>query len=212
MIFKILLNARGKEKQMLPLVGWHATIRHFLISHDTPCSPPPPAPTKNLKKMALISPVPREGEDNAYAIFLGKQGVLWKMCKWRIAVWKEWFFLCWLYKGFQGQHLPRLSINFVVINKDLEKLQTQLYYIKVWFCDDQVYNDIRVVLSTKWRHNLFYLQLYFMALETVLPKSLTEAFFSFLSNIRFDFREVEARSMRALSRYLGMKFLWLEIR
>ena len=125
---------------------------------------------------------------------------------------RKWFFLWWLYKGFQGQHLPRLSINFVVINKDLEKLQTQLYYIKVWFCDDQVYNDIRVVLSTKWRHNLFYLQLYFMALGTVLPKSLTEAFFSFLSNIRFDFRQVEARSMRALSRYLGMKFLWLEIR
>ena len=100
---------------------------------------------------------------------------------------RKWFFLCWLYKGFQGQHLPCLSINFVVINKDLEKLQTQLYYIKVWFCDDQVYNDIRVVLSTKWRHNLFYLQLYFMALGTVLPKSLTEAFFSFLSNTRFDF-------------------------
>ena len=44
-------------------------------------------------------------------------------------------------KGFQGQHLLRLSINFVVINKDLGKLQTQLYYIKVGFCYDQVYND-----------------------------------------------------------------------
>ena len=53
------------------------------------------------------------------------------------------------YKGLHGQHLPRLSINFVVINKDLEKLQTQLYYIKVGFCYDQVYYDIRVVLSTK---------------------------------------------------------------
>ena len=122
---------------------------------------------------------------------------------------RKWFFLWWLYKGLHGQHLPRLSINFVVINKDLEKLQTQLYYIKVGFCYDQVYNDIRVVLSTKWRHYLFYLQLYFMALGTVLPKSFTEAFFS---NFRLDFREVEAKSMRAWSRYLGMKFLWLEIR
>ena len=93
--------------------------------HLVPHPPLPSAPAKNLKKMALISPVPREVEDNAYAIFLGK------------------------HKGFQGQHLPRLSINFVVINKDLEKMQTQLYYIKVGFCYDQVYNDIRVVLSTK---------------------------------------------------------------
>ena len=30
--------------------------------------------------------------------------------------------LRWLDKGFQGQYLPRLGINYVAINKDLEKL------------------------------------------------------------------------------------------
>ena len=48
-----------------------------LVPHPPPPAPSAPsAPAKNLKKMALISPVPREVEDNAYAIFLGKQGVL----------------------------------------------------------------------------------------------------------------------------------------
>ena len=28
---------------------------------------------------------------------------------------------------FQGQYLPRLSVNYVAINKDLEKLTPQLY-------------------------------------------------------------------------------------
>ena len=35
--------------------------------------------------------------------------------------------LRWLDTVFQGQYLPRLSINYVAINKDLEKLTPQLY-------------------------------------------------------------------------------------
>ena len=35
--------------------------------------------------------------------------------------------LRWLDTGFQGQYLPSLSINYVAINKDLEKLPPQLY-------------------------------------------------------------------------------------
>ena len=44
---------------------------------------------------------------------------------------------------------------------------------------------------------------------TLLPKSFTGAFFS---NGRLDVREVQPKSIRALSSYFGIKFLWLEIR
>ena len=35
--------------------------------------------------------------------------------------------LRWLDTVFRGQYLPSLSINYVAINKDLEKLPPQLY-------------------------------------------------------------------------------------
>ena len=44
---------------------------------------------------------------------------------------------------------------------------------------------------------------------TLLPKSFRGAFFS---KGRLDVLEVQPKSIRALSRYFGMKFLWLEIR
>ena len=37
------------------------------------------------------------------------------------------WFLRWLDTVFQGQYLQSLSINYVAINKDLEKLPPQLY-------------------------------------------------------------------------------------
>ena len=43
---------------------------------------------------------------------------------------------------------------------------------------DHGYNDIWVVIATEWCHYLFYWQLYFLALGTVLPKSFTRAFSS----------------------------------
>ena len=44
---------------------------------------------------------------------------------------------------------------------------------------------------------------------TLLPKSFKRAFFS---NGRLDVREAQPKSIRTLSRYFGMKFLWLEKR
>ena len=35
--------------------------------------------------------------------------------------------LRWLDTVFESEHLPRLSVNYVAINKDLEKLTPQLY-------------------------------------------------------------------------------------
>ena len=49
----------------------------------------------------------------------------------------------------------------------------------------------------------------FLRVGTVLPKSITGAF---SSNSRLDVREVKTESVRALSRYFGIKFLSLEIR
>ena len=44
---------------------------------------------------------------------------------------KEVHFFCmslrWLDIVFQGQYLPSLSVNYVAISKDLEKLTPQLY-------------------------------------------------------------------------------------
>ena len=36
-------------------------------------------------------------------------------------------YLRWLDTVFQGQYLPSVSVNYVAINKDLEKLTPQLY-------------------------------------------------------------------------------------
>ena len=55
----------------------------------------------------------------------------------------DWSGLCkynvllrWLDTVFQGQYLPSLSINYVAINKVLEKLSPQLYQIKMKICYD----------------------------------------------------------------------------
>ena len=39
---------------------------------------------------------------------------------------------------------PSLSINYVAVNKDLEKLPPQLHLIKMTICYDQGYYDIGV--------------------------------------------------------------------
>ena len=89
--------------------------------------------------------------------------------------------------SYSGSIPPKFSINYVTINKDLEKLPPGLYEIKIKICYDQGCNDIEVVIATKCRHFLFYLQQYFSVLGTVLPKSFTGAF---SYNSRIDFREV----------------------
>ena len=101
-----------------------------------------------------------------------------------------------------------LSIDYDTINKHLEKLPSQSYYIKMKICCDPGCNNIGVVIATKWCQYLLYLQQHF-SLGTVLPKSFTEAF---SSNSRLDVREVKTESVRALRRYFGIKFLSLEVR
>ena len=59
-----------------------------------------------------------------------------------------------------ARYLPSFSMNYVAIYKDLEKLPPQLYQTDMKICCDQGYNGIRVVIATKWRHYLFYLQLF----------------------------------------------------
>ena len=105
----------------------------------------------------------------------------------------------WLDTLFQGQYLPSLSINYVAINKHLEKLPPKY---------ENGCNDIAVVIATKGSHYLLCSQQYF-SVGTVLPKSITGAF---SSNSRLDVREVKTEYVRALSRYFGIKFLSLEIR
>ena len=70
----------------------------------------------------------------------------------------DWSGLCkynvllrWLDTVFQGQYLPSLSINYVAINKVLEKLRQQLYQIKMKICYDQGCNGIGVVIATRLR-------------------------------------------------------------
>ena len=70
----------------------------------------------------------------------------------------DWSGLCkynvllrWLDTLFQGQYLPSLSINYVAINKVLEKFRPQLYQIKMKICYDQGCNGIGVVIATRSR-------------------------------------------------------------
>ena len=59
---------------------------------------------------------------------------------------------------------PSLSINYVAINEDMEKRLPQIYLTKTKIYYEQSRVDIGVVTTTKWRHDLFYLQSYFSAL------------------------------------------------
>ena len=58
--------------------------------------------------------------------------------------------------SFSGSIPPNFEHNYVAIDKG--------------------FNDIGVVIATKWRHCLFYLQQYFLALGTVPTKSFTATF------------------------------------
>ena len=84
--------------------------------------------------------------------------------------------LRWLGRVFQGQYLTSLRKNFVVINRDLEKLPPQLYWINMKICYDQGYNDSEVVMTTIWHHYLYYLKLYFLALGKSCKKNLCKRY------------------------------------
>ena len=50
--------------------------------------------------------------------------------------------LRWLDGVFRSQYLPSLRLNYIAINKDLDKLPPQLYWIKTKICFHQGYYDI----------------------------------------------------------------------
>ena len=82
--------------------------------------------------MALLSPGyysgPNRNWGQCLCKYLGENKVYYGRCaNGESQFERKWFLWEWLHKILQGQHLPRLSINFVVINKDSEKLPTQLY-------------------------------------------------------------------------------------
>ena len=80
----------------------------------------------------------------------------WQISKIKIVHWyldfcKESYntTLRWLDTVFQGQYLPSLSIDYLAINKVLEKLPPQLLQIKMKICYDLVCNGVGVVVETK---------------------------------------------------------------
>ena len=50
---------------------------------------------------------------------------------------------------FHGKYLPSLSINCVVINKDLKKNATTIVLGK----DEHLFNMIRVAMTSEWQRN-----------------------------------------------------------
>ena len=79
--------------------------------------------------------------------------------------------------SFSGSTPPKFEHKLRRHKQRFGKIATQYtYYIKMTICDDQGCNDIGVVIETKWRHYLFYLRQYFLALGTVLPKLFTGSF------------------------------------
>ena len=76
-------------------------------------------------------------------------------------------------------------------------------------CYDQGCNGIRVVIATKWRYYLFYLQQYISALGTVLRKSFTGAF---SSNSSLDVHEVSKPLGRLFWKIkileVNLSFIW----
>ena len=89
--------------------------------------------------------------------------------------------------SFSGPIPPKFEYKLRRHKKVLEKLPPQLYYIKMKICYDQGCNGIGVVIATKSRYCLFYLQQCISALRTYLQKPFTGAF---SSNSSLDVREV----------------------
>ena len=117
--------------------------------------------------------------------------------------------LSWLERVSQGQYLPSLVINGVPVNKDLEKLPPQLYYMKMKVCYDQGFNVIGVVIATKLRHFLFYLQPFFSALETLFQNRPRDLFLPTAASMFVKFKQNLCERYRDI---LERSFLWSEIR
>ena len=100
-----------------------------------------------------------------------------------------------------ARYLPSLSIHYVAMNNDLEKLPPQMNQIKMQWHRSLRSNEMTLLPNL--------LSAVFLGTGNCSFKSFTGAF---SSNYFFDVREVYAKSVRTLSRYFGIKFLWLAIR
>ena len=93
---------------------------------------------------------------------------------------KRWFVKIAKFKVAQYSFLrsipPKFERKLRRHKQRFGKIDTTVVLDKEEICYDQGCNDIGVAIATKWRHYLFYLQQYFSALGTVLPKSFTGAF------------------------------------
>ena len=110
------------------------------------------------------------------------------------------YFLMYSVKRFVKMALldfsgPSLSINYIAINKDMEKRLPQIYHTKTKIYYEQSRVNIGVVTTTKWRHHLFYLQSYFSAL-VFFQQLLTGAFVP----------PIFASMLKAFSRFFRMTF------
>ena len=56
--------------------------------------------------------------------------------------------LKWIDWIFYGRYLPRLSINYAAMSKDMEKRLPQLYYIKMEISYDLSFIAIGVAMAT----------------------------------------------------------------
>ena len=82
---------------------------------------------------------------------------------------------------------PKFEHKIRFHKQSFGKIATTVVLDKMKICYDHGCNGIGVVIATKWRNYLFYLQNYFSALATVLPKSFRGVF---SSNSRLNVREV----------------------
>ena len=70
--------------------------------------------------------------------------------------------------GFSQSITPKFEHKLRRHEQRFEKLPPRLYQMKMKICYDQGCNEIVADIATKLRHCLFYLELYFSALGTVL--------------------------------------------
>ena len=81
----VIIGIVGIKWPKTPWYTKQSNICHLLISHNTPCLPPPPPFKKKFRKrwfsfLLGITAVPREIENNAYAKFWGASKVHFGRC------------------------------------------------------------------------------------------------------------------------------------
>ena len=89
-----------------------------------------------------------------------------------------------------GGYLPRLSINYVAMSKDMEKRLPQLYYIKMKISYDLGFIAIGVTMATQRRHNVFCLSLCFSVPGVFWGNRLREYVPGIIASIMAKFEQI----------------------